>query len=261
LKNQEDLVKIYSWNVNGIRAAAQKGYTEWLENSDADILCLQETKAQVDQLDDNIINPNGYHSHWNSALKKGYSGVATFSKKEPISIRNGLENEKFDNEGRVIESEYDKFTLLNIYFPNGRRDLSRVDYKLEFCDLVLSRCESLRSEGKNLIICGDYNTAHKEIDLKNPKANQKTTGFLPEERAWIDKFIAHGYIDTFREFTKEPENYTWWSYRFNARQKNIGWRIDYFFINKEFLPNLKDAFILSDVGGSDHCPLGIEISI
>jgi exodeoxyribonuclease-3 len=253
-------LKIYSWNVNGIRAASQKGFMEWFHDSDADILCLQETKAQPEQLDEALVNPNGYHAHWNSAEKKGYSGVATMSKNKPISIKEGLSSDKFDGEGRVIESEYDDFTLLNIYFPNGRRDLSRVDYKLEFSDLVLERCEILKAEGKNLIICGDYNTAHTEIDLKNPKSNKKTTGFLPEERAWIDKFIEKGYIDTFREFNKEPENYTWWSYRFSARDKNIGWRIDYFFINEAFLPKLKDAFILPDITGSDHCPLGIEIS-
>ncbi len=253
-------MKIYSWNVNGIRAASQKGFMEWFRDSDADILCLQETKAQPEQLDDGLVNPNGYYVNWNSAEKKGYSGVVTMSKNEPISIRDGLSNDKFDGEGRVIESEYDNFTLLNIYFPNGRRDLSRVDYKLEFSDLVLERCETLKAEGKNLIICGDYNTAHKEIDLKNPKSNQKSTGFLPEERAWIDKFIKHGYIDTFRVFNTEPENYTWWSYRFNAREKNIGWRIDYFFVNDTFLPRVKNAFILPDVKGSDHCPLGIEIT-
>jgi len=259
--NQEDQLKIYSWNVNGIRAVSKKGFIEWLSESNADIFCLQETKAQPEQLDDGLVNPDGYHVHWNSAQKKGYSGVATLSKQEPISIRDGIENEDFDGEGRIIESEYENFTLLNIYFPNGRRDLSRVDYKLEFCDLVLDRCEALKAEGKNLIICGDYNTAHKEIDLKNPKANQKTTGFLPEERAWIDKFIDHGYIDTFREYNKDPENYTWWSYRFSARDKNIGWRIDYFFINEAFLPNLKNAFILPEIQGSDHCPLGIEVDV
>lgn len=254
-------MKIYSWNVNGIRAASQKGFREWFRESGADILCLQETKAQPDQLDDSLLNPDGYHVHWNSAEKKGYSGVVTFTKNAPISVKNGLANDKFDGEGRVIESEYDGFTLLNIYFPNGRRDLSRVDYKLEFCDLVLDRCETLRAQGKNLVICGDYNTAHKEIDLKNPKSNQKTTGFLPEERAWIDKFIDHGYVDTFREFNKDPENYTWWSYRFSARDKNIGWRIDYFFIDIDLLPKLKNAFIQPDVLGSDHCPLGIELNI
>ncbi len=261
MESKERKLKIYSWNVNGIRAASQKGFIEWFRDSDADILCLQEIKAQPEQLDDSLLNPDSYLSHWNPAQKKGYSGVVTFSKKSPLSVKNGIGNDKFDDEGRVIESEYENFTLFNIYFPNGRRDLSRVDYKLEFCDLVLDRCETLKAEGKNLIICGDYNTAHKEIDLKNPKANQKTTGFLPEERAWIDKFIEHGYIDTFREFDKESEKYTWWSYRFSARDKNVGWRIDYFFINKEFLPSLKNAFILPEVKGSDHCPLGIEIDI
>ena len=252
-------MKIYCWNVNGIRAAAQKGYAEWFKSAKPDILCIQETKATADQVDNPVARPEGYHSYWNAAEKKGYSGTVTFSKIKPKRIKYELGLEEFDGEGRVIETEFEDFILFNIYFPNGKRDHSRVTYKLKFCDAVLERCERLRKEGKNLIICGDYNTAHKEIDLKNWKGNQKTTGFLPEERAWIEKFIAHGYIDSFRQFNQEPDNYTWWSYMANARQKNIGWRIDYFFINEEFLPYLKDAYILSEVEGSDHCPIAIEI--
>ena len=252
-------MKIYCWNVNGIRAAAQKGYAEWFKSAKPDILCIQETKATADQVDNPVARPEGYHSYWNAAEKKGYSGTVTFSKIKPKRIKYELGLEEFDGEGRVIETEFEDFILFNIYFPNGKRDHSRVTYKLKFCDAVLERCERLRKEGKNLIICGDYNTAHKEIDLKNWKGNQKTTGFLPEERAWIEKFIAHGYIDSFRQFNHEPDNYTWWSYMANARQKNIGWRIDYFFINEEFLPYLKDAYILSEVEGSDHCPIAIEI--
>jgi len=252
-------MKIYCWNVNGIRAAAQKGYTDWFKRSQPDILCLQETKAQAEQLDKSIAEPEGYFSYWNSAEKKGYSGTVTFSKTEPTRIKYELGVDEFDGEGRVIETEFKEFVLLNIYFPNGKRDHSRVKYKLDFCDVVLERCEILKKKGKNLIICGDYNTAHKEIDLKNWKSNQNTTGFLPEERAWIDKFISHGYVDSFRHFNQEPDNYTWWSYMGNARQKNVGWRIDYFFINKEFLPSLKKAYILPEVKGSDHCPIGIEI--
>ncbi len=254
-------MKIYCWNVNGIRAAAQKGYLEWFKKSKPDILCLQETKAMAEQVDNQIAQPEGYHSYWNSAEKKGYSGTVTFSKTKPLRIKYELGLEEFDGEGRVIETEFNDFVLFNIYFPNGKRDHSRVKYKLKFCDSVLERCETLKKEGKNLIICGDYNTAHKEIDLKNFKSNQKTTGFLPEERAWIDKFIAHGYVDTFRQFNQEPDNYTWWSYMFNARQKNVGWRIDYFFVNEKFVSHLKKAFILPEVQGSDHCPLGIEIDI
>lgn len=252
-------MKIYSWNVNGIRAAAQKGYTDWFLKTQPDILCLQETKAGKEQLSDQLAAPDGYYAYWNSAEKKGYSGTATFSKTEPRRIKYDLDHHKFDGEGRVIETEYSDFVLMNIYFPNGKRDHSRVDYKLEFYDIVLKRCEQLRNEGKNLIICGDYNTAHKEIDLKNWKANQNTTGFLPEERAWLDKYVDFGYVDTFRHFNQDPGHYTWWSYMFNARQNNVGWRIDYFFVNNEFLPRLKDAFILPEITGSDHCPLGIEI--
>jgi exodeoxyribonuclease-3 len=185
--------------------------------------------------------------------------VATFSKIEPMNVRLGIGVEDFDNEGRLIESDHGDFVLINMYVPNGQHDLGRVPFKLNFSDTVLDRCEALKKEGRKVIICGDYNTAHKEIDLKNPKTNVKNTGFLPEERAWIDKFIAHGYIDTFREFNQEPENYTWWSYRMNARERNIGWRIDYFFISDNMIDNLKDAFILPEVPGSDHCPLGIEV--
>ena len=252
-------MKIYCWNVNGIRAASQKGYLEWFQKTDPDIVCLQETKAHKEQLEEHIADPDGYHAYWLSAEKKGYSGTATFSKKEPQQVRYELGIDKFDGEGRVLETEFEDFILINIYFPNGKRDHSRVKYKLEFCDAVLDRCELLKKEGKNLIICGDYNTAHKEIDLKNWKSNQKTTGFLPEERAWIDKFIDHGYVDTLRHLNKEPDLYTWWSYMGNARQKNVGWRIDYFFVNESFLPRLKKAFILPEIMGSDHCPIGIEI--
>ena len=258
---KERQMKIYSWNVNGIRAAIQKGFYKWFQNIKPDVLCLQETKAQPEQLDNILVNPNGYYSFWNSAQKRGYSGVATFSKKEPISVKYELGIEEFDGEGRVIETDFSDFILINIYFPNGRRDHSRVKYKLDFCDAVLERCEKLSDQGKKLIICGDYNTAHKEIDLRYPKANKNTTGFLPEERAWIDKFIDHGYVDTFRQFNEEPNQYTWWSYRFNARQKDIGWRIDYFFVNESFLSKVKKSFILSDVLGSDHCPIGIEIEM
>jgi len=252
-------MKLISWNVNGIRAASAKGYSEWFKKYNPDILCVQETKAQIDQLEESLANPDGYYSFWNSADKKGYSGTATFSRIEPRTVKPDMDNENFDGEGRVILTEFDEFMLYNIYFPNGKRDLSRVDYKLKFSDKVLELCEEHKKHGKKIIICGDFNTAHKEIDLKNAKSNQKNTGFLPEERAWIDKFISHGYVDTFRNFNKEPGNYTWWSYMFNARAKNVGWRIDYFFITENLLPNLKDAFILPEVMGSDHCPLGIEL--
>jgi exodeoxyribonuclease-3 len=250
---------LISWNVNGIRSAAAKGFSDWLAASAPDIVCLQETKAHREQLPENLAEPPGYHSFWNSASRRGYSGVAVFSKEKPLSVKYGLGIEKFDTEGRVIELEYEWFTLLNIYFPNGQRDHGRVPFKLEFCDAVFDRCNLLRENGRYIVICGDFNTAHRQIDLKYPRANQNTTGFLPEERAWMDRFIAGGYTDTFREFEKGGGNYSWWTYRLSARERNIGWRIDYFFISSDLRPQLETAFILSDVHGSDHCPVGITI--
>ncbi len=252
-------MKLYCWNVNGIRAASGKGYKEWFNKTKPDILCLQETKAHKEQVPPEIAGPKDYYDYWHSAQKRGYSGVATFSQKEPVNIIYGLGVDEYDSEGRVIETYHGDFVLFNIYVPNGQRDLGRVLFKLAFCDKLLERCETLKKQDRKLIICGDYNTAHKEIDLKNPKSNQKNTGFLPEERAWIDKFIAHGFVDIFRDFNQEPENYTWWSYRLDARVRNIGWRIDYFFVSENMKDNVKDAFILPEVHGSDHCPLGIEV--
>ena len=252
-------MKIYSWNVNGIRAASGKGFTEWFNETKPDILCLQETKAHKEQVPPEIAGPTDYFPYWNSAKKRGYSGVAMFSRNEPVNINYGLGVDEYDTEGRVIETDHGDFVLFNIYVPNGQRDLGRVPFKLAFCDKLLERCETLKKQDRKLIICGDYNTAHKEIDLKNPQSNQKNTGFLPEERAWIDKFIEHGYVDIFREFNQEPENYTWWSYRLDARARNIGWRIDYFFVSENMKDNVKDSFILPEVMGSDHCPIGIEV--
>jgi len=206
-------------------------------------------------------NTPNYYISFNSAERKGYSGVATYSKQKPISIKNGFGIERFDKEGRINIHEYPDFTLFNIYYPNGKKNEERLNYKLDFYDTFLSYADNLKEEGKNIIVCGDFNTAHKEIDLARPKENEKRSGFLPVERAWIDTFIDHGYIDTFRIFNKNPENYSWWDYKTRARERNVGWRIDYFFINKEFKPKIKNAFILSDIMGSDHCPIGIEITI
>lgn len=224
-----------------------------------DVLCLQETKAQPRDLDDGILQPAGYHALWNSAERRGYSGVVTFSKKKPKSVALGMGIEKFDVEGRIIRSEYNGFDLLNVYFPNGTSGSERLQYKMEFYDAFLDHCESLRSQGKKLVITGDVNTAHKPIDLKNAKANEKNSGFLPEERAWIDKFIAHGYVDTFRLYHPEPGQYTWWTFRANARQRNIGWRIDYFFVTEDLVKKVNDSFITPEVMGSDHCPIGLDI--
>jgi exodeoxyribonuclease-3 len=248
-------MKICSFNVNGIRAAAGKGFVEWVGEEKPDILCVQETKADSDQLDEFIRNIEGYDSYWNSGIKKGYSGVAVYSKIKPLSIKTGFGIERFDSEGRILEVEYEDFILFNIYFPNGQMSEERLNYKLEFYDAALEYFDNLKDKGKKLIICGDYNTAHTEMDIKNAKANEKYSGFLPIERQWIDKFISHGYIDTFRVLHPDEVKYSWWSYRFNARQKNVGWRIDYFFVSENLYPEVKGADILNEVTGSDHCPI------
>lgn len=252
-------MKLISWNVNGIRAVQKKGFLEWFNKEQADVVCIQETKAHVEQLDDELVNIPGYSSEWFSAEKKGYSSVATYSKVPTTNVIKGFGEEKWDREGRVLRTDYNDFILFNIYFPNGQKDDERLQYKLDFYDYCLELFESLRKEGKKLVICGDYNTAHKEIDIARPKANENTSGFLPIERAWMDKFVDHGYIDTFRMFNPQPDEYSWWSYRANARANNVGWRIDYFFVSAELKENVKNAFILQDVFGSDHCPLGIEL--
>lgn len=250
---------ILSWNVNGIRAAQKKGFIEWVQKTNPDILCIQETKAHPDQLDDELKNIPGYHVFFDSAEKKGYSGTATYTKIKPNSVSQGLGKPVFDTEGRVVRTDFNDFVLFNIYFPNGGRGDDRVKHKLEFYDEFLGICEQLRKEGRKVITCGDYNTAHKEIDLARPKENRKTSGFLPIECEWLDKYVSMGYIDTFREFNKEPNQYSWWDQRFSSRDKNVGWRIDYHFITPDLKPNLKNAFIWQDVMGSDHCPVGIDL--
>ncbi|MGH4140151.1 exodeoxyribonuclease III [Clostridium sp.] len=250
-------MKIYSWNVNGIRAIKGKGFIDWVTKEQPDVLCLQETKIQEVQISEELKNIEGYYSYFSCAEKKGYSGVATYTKQKPISVTYGIGIERFDSEGRIVITEFEDFTLLNIYFPNGQKDEFRLKYKMEFYDALLDYCEALREKGKKLIICGDYNTAHTAIDLKNPKANEKYSGFLPIERAWMDKFISFGYVDTFRYLHEEEEKYSWWSYRFKAREKNVGWRIDYFFVTEDLISKIKEADILNDVIGSDHCPVCI----
>ncbi|KAJ53416.1 exodeoxyribonuclease-3 [Clostridium tetanomorphum] len=248
-------MRIYSWNVNGLRAIAKKNFFNWIEEEKPDILCIQETKLQNEQLEENLKNIDGYYSYFSFAEKKGYSGVATYTKIKPKIIEHEIHIDKFNNEGRIVLTEYDKFTLLNIYFPNGQMNEERLNYKLEFYDAILEYCNDMVTQGKKLIICGDYNTAHKEIDLKNPKTNEKTSGFLPIERAWIDKFIENGYIDIFRKLYPDKVEYSWWSYKFKARERNAGWRIDYFFVSDNLLQEIEDARILTDVYGSDHCPI------
>ena len=254
-------LKLLSWNVNGIRAQEKKGFLKWLEKEDPDILCVQETKAHKEQLSTELLNPNGYKTFWVSGERKGYSGVATLTKNEPKNIETGFGIKKYDSEGRILISDHGNFILFNIYFPNGQRDEERLKYKLGFYDEFLKYADKLKEKGKKLIICGDVNTAHKEIDLARSKENQDTSGFLPVERKWMDKFVEHGYIDTFRYFVKDGDHYTYWDPITRARERNVGWRIDYFFITPNLLKNLKKAFIMPEVMGSDHCPLGIEIDI
>jgi len=252
-------MKLLCWNVNGLRAIDKKGFFPWFQNETPDILCLQEIKATPEQLPPHLRNLPGYHTFWNPAEKKGYSGVGTFSKIKPLSVKTGFGREEFDSEGRILITAFPTFTLFNIYFPNGKKNKERLQYKLDFYDAFLSHADNLKAHKHNIIVCGDFNTAHKEIDLARPKENERISGFLPVERAWIDSFVDHGYIDTFRKFHVESNQYSWWDLKTGARARNVGWRIDYFFVNKEFFPKVKNAFILQHVMGSDHCPVGIEI--
>ena len=252
-------MRIFSWNVNGIRAALKKGLLKWIEKESPEVLCIQETKANSSQVDSISFPPKGYKAFWNSADRKGYSGVLTLTKRKPKSVAMGMGIDEFDREGRIIRTEFQKFDLLNVYFPNGTSGEERLDYKMRFYDAFLNHCEELRKLGKKLIVTGDFNTAHCRIDLKNDKANEKNSGFLPQERDWIDKFISYGFVDSFRLLYPDKIQYSWWTYRFNARARNIGWRIDYFFVNKDLIKNIKDGFIEDQILGSDHCPIGLDI--
>ena len=252
--------KIISWNVNGIRAAHRKGLLEWVDQAKPDILCLQETKASPDQLPAALTDHKPYFSFWHSATsKKGYSGVATYSKIEPIRVEHGLGIGKFDEEGRVLMTEFPAFTLFNVYFPNGKMNSDRLNYKLEFYEAFLKKVDSLKAKGKKIIFCGDVNTAHRAIDLARPAANEQISGFLPIERKWIDRVVEHGYLDSLREFHSEPDLYSWWDLKSHARERNVGWRIDYFFVQKELRKHLTDAALLPEVTGSDHCPVSIAL--
>lgn len=253
--------KIFSWNVNGIRAAQKKGFIDWVLKTDMDVLAIQETKAQKDQLDDELLNINGYKSYFESAERKGYSGVAIYTKEAPLSISN-LGLKEFDSEGRTLIAHFNNFSLVNCYFPNSQGEGARLDYKLDFCNAVLEKCQDLVNNGKNVLLCGDYNIAHTAIDLKNPKTNEKNAGYLPEEREWMTKFLEAGYTDTFRNLhPNEPGHYTWWSYRFKAREKDIGWRIDYHCVNNNFSDKVLNSEIHKTIMGSDHCPLSIELAV
>ena len=253
-------MRLISWNVNGIRAVHKKGFLEWFESEQPDVLCLQETKAHESQLPTALRQVEGYGAWFSTPERKGYSGVGLYTRHEPRSVSFGLGVERFDSEGRTVVADFDDFVLLGIYFPNGKRSAERLRYKMEFYDAFLDYVGNLRQDGRNVVVCGDVNTAHKEIDLARPKENEKISGFLPKERAWMDIFLEQGYVDTFRRFNQEPGNYSWWDQMTRARDRNVGWRIDYFFTDADFAPRLTDAFILPNVMGSDHCPVGIEIA-
>lgn len=253
--------KLISWNVNGIRAAAKKGLVEWIEKEKPELFCIQETKAWEEQLDESLTKIEGYTSYFSEAYKKGYSGVAIYTKIKPVKVEKGIGVEEFDKEGRFLIAEYEEFILYNIYYPNGKARAERLKYKMDFYEAFQKHAVGLKKKGKKIIICGDVNTAHKEIDLARPKPNSKVSGFLPEEREWMDRFFAEGFIDTLRMFNDKPETYTWWDQISRARDRNVGWRIDYFFISENLKDNIKDAFTMPDVMGSDHCPVGIKIKI
>jgi len=252
-------MKILSWNVNGIRAVHNKGMFLPIFKDEPDIVCVQETKAQDDVFPQELKEIEGYDFYLCSAEKKGYSGTALWTKQKPLEVKYGFGKKKFDNDGRIIYADYGKFVLYNIYFPNGGRGPEWVDFKLEFYGEFLKHAEKNRKKGRGIVACGDVNTAHKEIDLARPKENRETSGFLPEERDWMDKLVSHGYADALRHFNREAGQYTWWSYRFKAREKDIGWRLDYFFVSENLLSSLTGAFILKNVMGSDHCPVGITL--
>jgi exodeoxyribonuclease-3 len=253
-------MKLISWNVNGLRAAEKKGFIKWLHKEKPDIIGLQEIKGHEHQFSKELLAPDHYHAYFNPAQRKGYSGTAIYTKIQPREILNGFGVERFDSEGRTQIVDYGDFVFINIYFPNGQRDEERLNYKLEFYDEALKYFDKCVKEGKKLFITGDYNTAHKEIDLARPKENEMTSGFLPIERRWLDKLIDHGFIDCFREFNKTPECYTWWSMRGGARYRNVGWRIDYFFCSKNARSMVKDCYHLPEIMGSDHCPVVLFIT-
>ena len=253
-------MNIISWNVNGLRANVKKGAFDWLLQKFPDFMCLQETKAHPEQLEEGVRNPIGYSAYFDhSKLRKGYSGVAIFSKIELEKIEYGIGISKFDDEGRTLVAYYKDFALLNIYFPNGGGGPERLAYKMEYYNEFLKFIDKLKKNGKNIVFCGDINTAHQEIDLFHPKENEKHTGFLPMEREWIDKLILHGYTDTFRYLHPEKIKYSWWDMKTFARDRDIGWRIDYFFVSENLKDKIKKAEILDNIFGSDHCPIYLEL--
>lgn len=250
-------MKITSWNVNGLRAALGKGSWDWVKAHAADVLCVQEIKSRPDQLtaeQHKIFNDYPY-IYWNPAERPGYSGVATFCKAQPQEVLLGMNAPEFDNEGRIIQTRFPGFRLFNIYFPNGGEENARVPYKLDFYARLLELCDRLHHAGENIVITGDFNTAHQEIDLRHPKANENNTGFMPEEREWITRYLEHGFVDAYRRLYPDRVQYTWWTYRMNARAKNVGWRLDYFLVSEALMPQVADVIVYDEVMGSDHCPV------
>ena len=253
-------VKLISWNVNGIRAVSKKDeFWDWFDNTDADIINFQEVRASKKNKKKKLTAIDNYEKYFNEAEKKGYSGVGTYSKIKAEDITKGLGIEELDNEGRVLKIKYPDFILYNIYFPNSGTNGKRLDFKVDFCNALLDELKKLKSEGENIIITGDYNIAHNPIDVYNPKNCEGKSGYLPEERAWLDELEKAGFVDTFRLFNESGDNFTWWSYRTRARERNAGWRLDYFYVNEEIKDNVISAEILDDVYGSDHCPVTLEI--
>jgi len=255
-------MKITTWNVNGLRAALGKGVLEWVRQYEADVLCLQEVRARPEQLEENSrkdLLAAFPHANWNPAARPGYSGVATLARQQFVESWLGLGDERFDGEGRVIVTRYPAFLLYNIYFPNGGRDNGRVAYKLDFYARLLEICDQQHADGESLVICGDFNTSHRPIDLKNPKQNEGNTGFMPEERAWIDRYLEHGFVDIYRHLYPERVQYTWWTFLSNARLRNVGWRLDYFLISPQLVSQVADVVIHDEVLGSDHCPVTLLI--
>jgi len=250
-------MKIISWNVNGIRAVYKKNFFKWMKKTNPDILCLQEIKAQKEQIPEELIKPEGYYSYFNFAERKGYSGVAVYTKKKPLKVEYKLGLKRFDQEGRILKLKYSNFTLINLYFPHGAHDKRNLAYKLKVYNRLINYLKKIQDE--NIILIGDFNIAHKEIDLARPKDNKNNIMFTLEERRQIDRIIELGFIDTFRKFNKQGKNYTWWSYKFNARERNLGWRLDYVFVSKTIISKIKKSFILNKVIDSDHCPIGIEL--
>lgn len=252
-------MKLYSWNVNGLRAAWKKGFLDFLAKEEPDVMCVQETKIHEDQLTGEMRAPLGYRSYWNSAERKGYSGVVTYAREEALATASEFGSPVLDSEGRIVHTELADFHLLNVYFPNSGMGPERLAHKLRFYDEFLRLAEALRKRGKGVVVCGDVNTAHTEIDLARPRENEKSPGFLPAEREWVTRFLSHGYHDTFRLFTPAPGHYTWWDLKSGARRRNIGWRIDYFFVSDELRPRVREAAILPHVEGSDHCPITLTL--